>query len=460
VGRAGRRLGLAAAVAALAIVAVALHGTLGTPAHSGGQHRRAAVAVALAGATGPPVAIGAHPIGVSIEYPVLARELGGGPCPPAALARTLTELGSPTLRIGGDSQDETAPAGTPPHPGVSDLAPLFWTRLACLERETALPVVVGLNLASGEPGWARALATDARAAIPAALLSFELGNEPDIYGNPVKWWNGHALVGAAMPWPTYVSRATALEAAIGRGSSIEGPDFASGRWVARVPALARTLQLRTIDAHFYPLDGCRDGAAATSEALLSRQTQTKLDERVRLARDARAAGLTAVISEANSISCGGVAGVSDKPPAAVWAVRMVLSALRSGFASVRFHSSGGAYDAFVVTGAAVVERPLYRALRAAAGLLVPGAVLRAIPSASTLDAVAITAPGGVRTIVVSNYSATARSVTLGATARARVLRIRAQAPAVSDAVVAPRRGRLAVELPPDSVDAITLAPAG
>lgn len=458
-GRAGRGLAAAGAVAAIAVAAVALHGTRTTPGQSADQQGRAAIAVALAGATGPPIVIGSHPIGVSFEYALLAHDLGAGRCPPAALARALSALGSPTLRIGGDSQDGTAPAGTPPHPGVSDLAPLFWTRLACLERETSIPVVVGLNLASGEPGWARTIAADARAAIPAALLSFELGNEPDIYGAPVKWWNGHALVGTPMPWTTYLSRATALEAAIGHGSSVEGPDFASGRWVKRVPTLARTLRLSTIDAHFYPLDGCRAGAAATSSALLSRQTQTKLDERVRLARDARAAGLTAVISEANSISCGGVAGISDRPPAAVWAVRMVLSALRSGFASVRFHSSGGAYDPFVVTAAAVVERPLYRALRAAAALLAPGAVLRAITSASTLDAVAITAPGGARTVVVSNYSAAARAVTLDATRQARVLRVRAHAPAVSDAVATPRRGRLVVELPPDSVDAITLAPA-
>ena len=44
------------------------------------------------------------------------------------------------LRIGGDSQDSVAPAGTPAHPGVSDLPAGFFSQLACLERENLKPV--------------------------------------------------------------------------------------------------------------------------------------------------------------------------------------------------------------------------------------------------------------------------------------------------------------------------------
>ena len=54
----------------------------------------------------------------------------------------------------------------------------------------------------------------------------------------------------------------------------------------------RTLHLRTVDAHFYPLDACHP-PGARPRALLSRAVQIKLDERVRLARDARAARLRA-----------------------------------------------------------------------------------------------------------------------------------------------------------------------
>jgi hypothetical protein len=457
------RRGPALALGAVIVLALAV---LIVPGHLGRSEREGGAAaapgtLALGAPQGAAVTIGRDPIGLSIEYPLLAHDLGGGACPSAALLRTLRALGSPTIRIGGDSQDAVAPAGTPAQPGVTDLPRDFWSQVACLERETQTPIVVGLNLASGETAWAAQLAASARAAIPAARLSFELGNEPDIYGAPVPWWNGHALLGTHMPWPTYLQRARAVEAVIGPGSVVEGPDFASGRWVRRVPMLARTLHLRILDAHFYPLDACRDPTEATAASLLSRQIQTKLDERVRLVRDARAQRLAAVISETNSVSCGGVAGISDEPAAAVWAVRMVLQALRDGFAAVRFHASGGAYDPFVVNAGVVTPRPLYLGLLSAAGLLRAGAVLRAIPNAASLDALAITRSDGARSFVLSNYAATPRWVTLAAPAGARVsvLSIVASAPAVRRGVLVATRGRARVELPPNSVDAIALPPA-
>ena len=95
---------------------------------------RSPATLLLAAPAGPAVAIGSHPIGLSIEYPLLAHDLGAG---------------HPPIRIGGDTQDAVAPAGTAAHAGVSDLPANFWSRLACLERETRAPIIVGLNLASG-----------------------------------------------------------------------------------------------------------------------------------------------------------------------------------------------------------------------------------------------------------------------------------------------------------------------
>jgi hypothetical protein len=450
VGRA--RPGLAAGLAAaLVLGALALGGVFGP-----GAAAPPPPALALGAPDGPAITIGPHPIGLSIEYPLLEHDLGGGPCPPRALVEAIEALGSPTLRIGGDSQDEIAPAGTAAHSGLTALPADFWTQIGCLERETGIPVVVGLNLAWGRPAWAAELAAGARAVIPRSRLSFELGNEPDTYGVPVPWWNGRALVEGRMPWRIYLLRARALEAVLGPGTSVEGPDFASGRWTARVPALARTLHLQSIDAHYYPLEGCAGRDDASIAALLSRQIQTKLEERLGFARDARAAGVPAVISESNSVSCGGVPGVSDQPAAAVWAVRMIVTALRDGFASVRFHSSGGPYDPFVVRGASVTARPLYAGLRAAAGLLVPGGVLRAISGARALDGVAITDPDGTRTVLLSNYGSRARWVLLRTAARALLLSVRARSPVVASVSVAPDGARLRAKLPPDSFDAITI----
>jgi len=447
-----RRLGVAAGIAiAAAMVALALSGALQSARR--GPPRPAALA--LASPAGPAVVIGHHPVGLSVEYPLLAHDLGAGRCPPAALVRTILALGSPVLRIGGDSGDEIAPAGTPPRAGLSDLPAGFWSRVACLERETRIPIVIGLNVAWGVPAWAATMAAGARRAIPRYRLRFELGNEPDIYGDPVRWWNGRTLVDARMPWATYLARARAIEGVLGPRAKIEGPDLASGRWTLSVPVLARALRYRTLDAHFYALDGCHDPTGATA-ALLSRQIQSKLDERVRIARDARDAGLAAVISEANSISCGGIAGVSDQPATAVWALRTILTAVRDGFVSVRFHSSGGSYDPFVVNGNAVVTRPLYIGMQAGASVLTPGSSLRAIPNAAALDGVELTATDGTRTVVVSNYGSRARWVALPSARPVQVVSLIARAPTLVRARVAPTRGRARVELAPASVEEIVV----
>jgi hypothetical protein len=259
-----------------------------------------------------------------------------------------------------------------------------------------------------------------------------------------------------MPFATYLHRAEAVASAIGPGSFIEGPDLASGRWVRSVPAIARALRLRAIDAHFYPLDACAGAGGASVSALLSRAVQTKLDERVRLARDARAAGLPALISEANSVSCGGVAGVSDSPAAAVWAFRLVIGALRAGFASVRFHSSGGPYDPFALHGGALLRRPLYLGLRAAAALFSGGGVLREIAGGGTLDAVALIRPGAV-TDLLSNYAAVPRLVAVAAKGPVAILAVQARAPTVAASTARASDGRALVELPANSLVAITAA---
>lgn len=452
------KLALALAVALAAALVVLL---VALSANTSVEHSRPA-AFALGAPAAHAITIGTDPVGLSVEYQLLARELGDGSCPPAALVRAIRGLGEPALRIGGDSQDETAPAGTAPHAGVSDLPAGFWLRLACLERETAVRVIVGLNLASGEPGWAATLAADARAAIPSTRLGFELGNEADIYGSHVPWWNGRTLVHTRMPFATYLARARALASEIGPGAAIEGPDFASGRWIDALPQLARTLHLTALDAHFYPLDACRGDAGVNAAALLSRATQLKLDERVRVARDAAAAGLPALISEANSISCGGLAGVSDSAAAAVWAARLVLVALRSGFDSVRFHSSGGAYDPFVVRGGTLTLRPLYAGLRAVAELLPVGATLRSVPAPRTLDAFAVAGASG-RIYILSNYAAAATVVTVPvrtsshAGADARVVAIVPGTPTVRTWRAAVTGGRARVSLPAGSLVAITAA---
>lgn len=420
-----------------------------------GSAGAASKAVTLGPTTGASVTVESDPVGLSIEYPVLAADFGAGACPSPELVSAIDGLGVPTIRIGGDSEDQTAPAGTAQFAGVTDLPAAFWSQLACLESQTHEPFVIGLNVASQMPAWAATMASGARSAIPSNLLSFEVGNEADIDGPAVPWWNATDQARSLIPFSTYVDDAEAVVGQLGPGSDIEGPDFATGRWIGDIPQLVSDLSLHTIDTHFYPLNACTGAASATVAALLG-PGASSLSSAVRATfAAAQRAGLSMVISESNSVACRGKIGVSDSPAAAVWGLRLVLNAIRGGILSVRFHSSGSSYDPFIVSGGVVTTRPLYSGLEAAVQLLPIGSVVTTLQTPSTMMGVLVADPGGATTYVVTNYGKHPRAVSVAAHAAVKLVRVTDALPVLEDQSVAASQGKAKVVVAPNTVVAIT-----
>jgi hypothetical protein len=305
------------------------------------------------------------PFGLSIEYPLMEHMLESDPCPGGALARTLRTLGSPTLRIGGDSQDLAGPAPAY-HYAVP---PSFWPALGCLARETGVQLTVGLNFAEGPMGDETATIAAAEQAIPASQLTFSLGNEPDLYGISHILPNEPGFTVPAYrpsPWTAgeYASEWATRRTHLGT-IRIEGPDLAGIGWRVRVGRLLREDPPDTMTVHAYPTVACGSaGPPTTAARLLSKHTSVGLVEKYDwLLATARAAHRGAVISESNSASCGGKPGVSDTPVAGVWAVRYVVAALLRGWSQVRFHMAATSYDPFTVeAGGTVKLHPLGHAL--------------------------------------------------------------------------------------------------
>jgi hypothetical protein len=398
-----------------------------------------------------------EPVGLSIEYPVLASYMGAGPCPPPALAAELQRLGSPALRLGGNSQDLTAPAGAAPpaeswrNATLFTLPAGFWKQLGCLLSTTHEPLTVGLNALSGTVAWANQLVTEAHQAA-SAPLSFAIGNEPDLYPLPNYASLGTRTVDVTAAVNVYLQLVALLRPAIG-AAPLVGPDLATGSWQAWLPVVAGRVHPSALTVHAYPLSGCVTPAAVTLRGLLS-QSAAEAPTRVQwVAADAAAAGVPATISEANSAACGGGPGVSDTPGAAVWALRFVLDALRSGFQQVGFHLSGGAYDPFVVHGGTLSERPLAGALAALNRWLPVGSFVRLVADRKGLVVTAISGPAGAR-LVVDNETAKPQRVALPGTAprSAELFTPDRFGPAV--VALAPRRGRVTLLLPAQSVAAI------
>jgi len=382
-------------------------------AHSGSRHRHKAPPPPLV-KVAPGIGLGGvtttmQPVGLSIEYPVMAADLGGGECPPPALASTLEQLGSPPLALAGDSQDATAPAGALSAPASSweaatayQLPASFWSQLHCLLNATKDPLSVGLNARTGQASWAAQTVAAAEAAATNGV-EFSLGNEPDLYQLP-NW----AELDKPLPneetadVSAYLQVAEQLLPALAGAAAI-GPELARpAHWQRELPRVIAQLHLSTVGVHMYPLTSCVTPKAVTIGGLLSGEAANLPHSIAWVAADASAAGVPAIISEANSASCGGVTGVSDSPAAAVWAVRFVLSALDSGFREVRFHSSGGPYDPFLVSGEQMLTRPLYTALVALNQWLPVGSSLRELAGVHGLAVSAVSQPGGATVLILDN----------------------------------------------------------
>jgi hypothetical protein len=304
------------------------------------------------------------PFGLSIEYQLMERALGSGACPSQALVATLQSLGSPTVRIGGDSQDLAGPTAAYHYA----IPPSFWTTLGCLARASGVPLVVGLNFAEGPVADELTTIAAAEQAIPASQLSFSLGNEPDLYGFSHILPNEPGFVVPAYrprSWTAarYASEWAARRATLGQ-IAIEGPDLAGIGWRTRIARLMATDPPDAMTVHAYPTVACGSGAPATASRLLSEHASVGLVEKYAwLLSAARAAHRPAVISESNSASCGGKPGVSDTPVAGVWAARYVVAALLAGFAQVRFHAAGTSYDPIALQADGTIAiRPLGHAL--------------------------------------------------------------------------------------------------
>jgi hypothetical protein len=421
--------------------------------------------VTLGGGAGTPgLAVTMAPVGLSIEYPVMALALGGGSCAPPALIAALQQLGSPPLSLAGDSQDMTVPSGALASAPSSwetatlyQLPPSFWSQLHCLLSATHDPLTVGLNLKTGPPAWAEQIEAGAQSAASNGL-DFSLGNEPDLYGLP----NYSAL---DEPQPNeeathvalYLQLAGALEQTLG-GAGVIGPELAQpASWQRELPHVISQLHLGVVGVHAYPLTACQTPKAVTIGGLLTRYAADEPHRLEWVAGDAHAAQIPAILSEANSASCGGVAGVSDSPAAAVWAVRFVLSALKSGFSEVRFHFSGDPYDPFLVRGEEVLKRPLDDALVALNQWLPVGASLRTLAGVRGLAATSVSEPSGQTLLLLDDQSAHAQRVVLRGATSAHVEVVSPATPGVRAAQLAAVHGRIELVVAANSVAAVSAA---
>lgn len=347
---------LAQLAAALACTALAL-AVVSAPAGAAALSSPTVAARArTAQAQAPSVSPSAIPVTVSIEpnHPgrVVAQRFLGLSFEMAALPQIaqfahngdfvalLRSLGPGMLRFGGITADENVAwtdALTPkPAWATSTIDAADLRALAAIARASDWQVLLTVGMAHYEPQAAAREVAAAHRALGPYLAAVEIGNEPDSYG-------AHGY--RALPWIAqgYEEQVTGYREAIEAltpNVPIAGPDVSgSGVFTEWGEEEALAQQPVLLTGHHYPL-GCAQTPPPSIEALLSPETRGR--EARSLATYMAVSLLRSIplrIDETNSVSCGGVPGISDTFASSLWASAYITQAMAAGAAGINLQGN-------------------------------------------------------------------------------------------------------------------------
>ena len=270
-----------------------------------------------------------------------------------ALFKVLNPNG--VLRLGGNSSEScwlkvdsstTAPEFKIPDMKQSDrwmpdklfmIPPEAIEELAGFIRATGWQLIYGLNFGHSSP---KRLAREAEFIIKHVhdrLLYFQIGNEPDFYGNPA-----NRTRPPSWDFNAYIKEWTACAEAISQrvpDATFGGPDVgASSDWITRfIPAAEQKLGKRVVAAtgHYYA-SGPPDNPDVTIKNLLRPHPKVARSTK-KLADLAAQNHIDYRMTEGNSCYGGGKPGMSDTFASALWGGDYMLTLASAGCAGVNLH---------------------------------------------------------------------------------------------------------------------------
>lgn len=413
------------------------------------------------------------------------------------LMELLRSLGPGVLRFGGITADENVAwtdSQTPrPAWATSTIGPTQMSELGQLARRSGWQVLLTVGMAHYEPTAAAREVAAAHRALGPYLAAVEIGNEPNSYGS-------HGF--RELPWIAqgYEEEASAYREAIDAltpGVPIAGPDVsgsgAFSEW-GEEEALAQSPVLLT--GHHYPL-GCAQTPPPSIEALLS--SAGRGAAALSLASYMAVSELRGIplrIDEANTVSCGGVAGISDTFASALWATGYITQAMAAGTAGINLQGNPTncvgytplcapdptalaqgelraqpEWYALLLTRTLIGYRPLPTTISAegspnivAAGFSGPGHSLKIMlcnnePEGTSQLAVQLEVGAGMGAAQIQRLTDSSPSATAGVLLAGRAVATNGswRAPLRAENVVG-RSGTVTVELSPGSAALVTVAP--
>jgi hypothetical protein len=408
----------------VAAVSVAVAGIVGALAASAPRTRQAAAT--LTGSVDvrhPGAPVPREFLGLSFELSSLAQIASYADR--GDLRSLLRSVGPGVLRFGGASAD-TRVAWTDertPRPAwasavleASDLR-----KLRRLAEQSGWRVLLTVGLAHFDPQAAAREAAAAKAALGPWLAGIEVGNEPDAYAR-------HGF--RTLPW-SYAQYDAQLRiyrraiTALAPGIPLAGPGVSGSSVFARWgPREAASQDPSLLTGHHYPL-GCHDAQTPTIARLLSGRTRQLEDASLaRYMAVSRASAIGLRLDEANTVSCGGRAGVSNTFASALWAVDYIAQAMTSGATGINLQGNPGNCRGYSpvcaptpvrLSDGALSAQPEWFALLLSRALIGdrPLRVRTASQPGANLVTTALLAPdGSLRLVIVDGEPAGSRRATL------------------------------------------------
>ena len=363
-------------------------------------------------------------VGLSYEKAELAEGLFTSTNTP--LINLFTLLGPGVLRIGGGTSDTYTWEGSTPATAITPAEVDTFTGFM-----KALPstwsTIYGIGLENNTPTVAAQEATYAQADLGSTLFGFEIGNEPEGYApgtipTPMSTFN------------TYLADWQGEESAI--VSSVPGWDHGTGKngYIIDGPDQGNTSQSE-FTAFTQPFSAAESGVASLltqhfytgttgpMQSVLAYPNTTLNNLANNIAGQAQGnQALGSRITEAGSISGGGMLGVSNAFGSALWALDFMLTSAQYGVKGVNFHGGDKSpYSPINNNGATITSvGPEFYAMKMVSmipsgGSVVPATVTLS-PSTANFSAYGVLASNGSTTAVLNNkevnYTVTA-SLNLG-----------------------------------------------
>ncbi|HEX3511026.1 MAG TPA: hypothetical protein VHT27_08000 [Solirubrobacteraceae bacterium] len=294
------------------------------------------------------------------------------------LVTLLRSLGPGLLRFGGVSADTRVAWADPqtPRPAWTSavVEHLDLQALAGLARASGWHVILTVGLAHYEPQAAAREVAAAKRALGPWLSAIEVGNEPDAYGR-------HAFRSEPWTFARYAGEVRAYRRAIARlapGIPFMGPGVSgSHAFKSWGPGEVREHPV-VLTGHHYPL-GCHQQPQPSIPELLSPHVRVLEGRSLhRYLAVARRSGIPFRMDEANSVSCGGRAGISNTFASALWATGYIAQSMAAGTSGINFEGNPANCFGYTAVCAPTVARladgglnaqPLWYALLMTRGLV-------------------------------------------------------------------------------------------